>query len=201
MDTVTATDIATRLRCFATAVQETRTHAAERSAFGRYRAGGPYFSLYPLRSLLSYGDAAGGISPEHRAEFGRICRELAALEQEGGREFRGELLRDLSAYTEAYRTLLCYHELGLCSLAGIAHDPLRGEIAILLAELAGEFPLEDIRTLVTSLDETFCILRELGSEGIPRTEPDGEEAMGSASRRHWESPCCSPGQRERTDPL
>lgn len=200
MDTVTTANIASRLRCFATAVQETRTHAAERSAFGKYRAGAPYFALYPLRSLLSSSGTAGRLSPEHHAEFGRISHELAALEQESGREFRSELFRDLSAYTEAYRTLLCYHEMGLCSLAGIARDPLREEIAILLAELAGEFPLDDIRALLTSLDETFCILRKLDSEGILRAEP-ATEAAGSVSRRYGECPCCSPRQQERTDPL
>jgi len=173
MDTLATDNIASRLRRFATAVEETRTHAGERSAFGRYRAGAPYFALYPLRSLMFSGETVSRVFPQHREEFGRIIRELAALEEEGGRAYRGELFRDLSAYTEAYRTLLCYQELGLCSPAAIAQDPLREEIAILLAELAGEFPLDDIRALVASLDETFCILHGLGGAGAPRTDPTG----------------------------
>jgi hypothetical protein len=200
MDAVTIDDITSRLRCFAMAVKETRTHAAERSAFGKYRAGAPYFALYPLRSLLSSSETAARLSPEHHAEFGRVSRELAALEQVGSRAYREELFHDLSAYVEAYRTLLCYHELRLCPLDGIAHNPLREEIAVLVAELAGEFPLDDIRTLVASLDETFCILRELKGAITPQTDPAGG-AAGTASRWIWECPCCSPRQRERTDPL
>ena len=200
MDTVTIDDITSRIRCFAEAVKETRTHAAERSAFGKYRAGVPYFALYPLRSLLSSSETAARLSPEHHAEFGRVSRELAALEQGGGRAYREELFRDLSTYVEAFRTLICYHELGLCPLDGIAHDPLREEIAVLLAELAGEFPLDDIRALVASLDETFCILRELGGAGTPRTDPAGG-AAGNAPHRHWECPGRSPRPQERTDPL
>jgi hypothetical protein len=198
MDTVTTDDIASRLRCFAMAVEETRTHAEERSAFGQYRAGAPYFAQYPLRRLMSSGEAADRLSPEHHAEFGCIIRELTALEQEGGRLYREELFRDLSAYAEAYRTLLCYHELGLCPLDGIAHAPFRKEIAVLLAELAGEFPLDDIGALVASFDKTFCILRELGGAETLRTDPAGG-AAGIAPRRHWEYPCCSPRQQERTD--
>jgi hypothetical protein len=52
MDPFTHDDLSCLLPRFATAVQETRTHATERSAFGRYRAGSPYFAQYRLRRLI-----------------------------------------------------------------------------------------------------------------------------------------------------
>lgn len=200
MDTVTPDDITCRLRHFATAVKETRTHAAERSAFGRYRAGAPYFALYPLRRLMASGETEARCSPEHHAEFGRISRDLAALEEESGSAYRKELFSDLFVYTEAYRTLFCYHELGMCSLAGIARDPLREEIAVLLAELEGEFPLEEIRALVAGLDETLCLLHRSSSSGIPRADPAGG-AAGEAPSPYGESIPAFHRPRERTGSL
>src|SRR5208337_2969229 len=135
MDTTTTDDITHRLGRYVTAVQETRDHASERSSFGRYRAGAPYFEQHSLRAALaSYGGdtALTGALPD---EYERINTELDALERDGGRVYREELFRDLSAYTEAYRTMLCYHELGMCDAGEIANHPLRGEIGILLVEL------------------------------------------------------------------
>ena len=75
MDTTTTDDIRHRLHRYDTAVQETRDHALERSSFGRYRAGAPYFEQYPLREILASfrGDAAltGSL-----AEYDRITRDL-----------------------------------------------------------------------------------------------------------------------------
>jgi hypothetical protein len=200
MDPLTSDDLSCLLHCFATAVQETRTHATERSAFGRYRAGAPYFAQYRVRRLIPPEGKSALLTPGFHKEFGRISRELGALEQEGGREYREELFCDLSAYTEAYRTLLCYYELGLCSIDGILHDPLREEIAILLAELAGEFPLDDIHALVTGLDETFCILCQSSGTGTSLPDPAGS-ATGTHPIPLREYPCSSPRPRERTGPL
>lgn len=182
MDTVTSNDPACRLRCFATAVEETRTHAAERSAFGRYRAGAPYFALYPLRRMMNPGETGTGCSREEHAEFRRIARDLAALETEGGRAYRKELFADLSTYTETYRTLLCYHELGMYSLDRIARDPLREEIPILLAELEGEFPLEGIRALYAGLEETLCLLHKASRAKTPGA--DSTEDMRAPFREN-----------------
>jgi len=198
MDTTPPDDIACRLQRFATAVQETRTHAAERCSFGRYRAGAPYFEEYRLRPLMEAGGKDVRITPEDRKEYRRIRTDLTVLEKEGGRAFREELLADLSAYTEAYRTLLCCHELCLCSIGGILQDPLREEIAVLLAELSGEFPLNDISALVSGLDETLCILKRSAGTGTAGADPAGG-AAGPVPP--WQPLCSSPRTRERTGSL
>ncbi|HVP97253.1 hypothetical protein [Methanoregula sp.] len=198
MDTTTTDDITRRLHRFATAVQETRTHASERCTFGRYRAGAPYFEEYPLRSLMDPVREDARITPVHREEYRRALADLASLEKEGGRAYREELLADLSAYTEAYRTLICCHELGLCSPDSILQDPLREEIAVLLVELSGEFPLRDISALVASLDETLCILRRSPVTGSCGADP----AVGAAQDVSlWQPRCSSSPSRERTRPL
>jgi hypothetical protein len=173
MDTTTSDDILNRLHRYDTAVQETRDHAPERSNFGRYRAGAPYFEQYPLREVLApfLGDAAltGAL-----AEYDRITRDLRSLERLGGRAYREELCRDLSAYVEAYRTLLCYHELGMCNDRGSADLSIRDEIAILLLELRRDFPLADIEREVALLDDALRTIREAGYSVPPvENHPDG----------------------------
>jgi hypothetical protein len=85
----------------------------------------------------------------------------------GGRTFREELFRDLSAYVEAYRTLLCYHELGMCGVEGNADLSIRDEIAILLLELRRDFSLSDIEREVTLLDDALRTIREAGHAVLP----------------------------------
>lgn len=94
MDTTTIDDIGHRMQWYGTAVQEIRDHASERSSFGRYRAGAPYFEQYPLRSVLASfkGEAALTGAP---AEYERITHELKIVERMGGRACREELFRDL----------------------------------------------------------------------------------------------------------
>jgi hypothetical protein len=199
MDTVIPDDIALRLHRFATAVQETRIHAAERSSFGRYRAGAPYFEQYPLRQLMDSGEGNALFTPALRQEFGRISADLLVLEQEGGKAYRNELFRDLSHYTEAYRTMLCYHELGLCSAAGISHDPLREEIAVLLHVLEGECSTADISALVASLDDAFRSFSVPTCMAVP--DPYEEAAGGGIPVPVWQRQCRSHLTGERTGPL
>ena len=97
------------------------------------------------------------------AEYDRITRDLESLEHQGGRTYREELFRDLSAYVETYRTLLCYHELGMCG-AGVNADLSisRDEIAVLLLELRRDFSLADIEREVAILDDALRTIREAG---------------------------------------
>ena len=122
----------------------------ERSSFGRYRAGAPYFAQYPLREVLASfkGDAAltGAL-----AEYDRITRNLESLERREGQAYREELYHDLSMYTEAYRTLLCYHEMGMYGAGGLTDFRIREEIGILLLELQRDFSLTDIEQELPSL--------------------------------------------------
>jgi hypothetical protein len=173
MDTTTLDDIFHSLHRYNTAVQETRNHAPERSSFGRYRAGAPYFEQYPLHQVLAsfLGDAA--LTGAH-AEYARISLDLESLERSGGRAYREELFHDLSAYVEVYRTLLCYHELGMCGVGESADLPIRDEIAILLLELRRDFSLACIEQEVALLDDALCTIRESGHSALSgKSCPDG----------------------------
>ena len=118
MDTTTTYDIRHRLHRYDTAVQETRDHALERSSFGRYRAGAPYFAQYPLREILASfkGDAA---LTEALAEYDRITRELKIVERTGGRAYREELFRDLPRIRKRTGAALLPRA-GACAMRGEA---------------------------------------------------------------------------------
>lgn len=194
MDITTTDDIRHRLHRYETAVQETRDHARKRSSFGRYRAGAPYFEQYPLREVLSSfkGDAAltGAL-----AGYERITRELEAMERAGGQAYREELFRDLSAYTEAYRTMLCYHEMGMDCPEDITDLRIRDMIGILLRELRKDFSLDDIEQEISLLDESQRNIRE-----AERTvQPAQELSAGSTgtSDPFWQQCPSSRQQKER----
>jgi len=164
METPTIDDIWNRLHRYETAVHETRDHLSECSSFGRYRIGSPYFEQYPLRAALdTFKDdvrITGAL-----AEYERITRELEFFESKGGKACRERLYCDLLAYTEAYRTMLCYHEFGMDYEGGITDSPIREEIGILLWELRKDFPTDDIEREISYLDTIFRTIRE-----VERTE-------------------------------
>jgi hypothetical protein len=160
-------DIRSRLHRYGTAVSETRSHAGERSSFGRYRAGAPYFEQYPLRAALREAVATGVTLPEEFCkEYDRTTQELAAPDLEGSRAYREELYRDLVSCIEVYRTAISFHELGTGSLSDLVPPSLRQEIGILLCELKKDFSLGDLECEVGMLD---AALRSDGSEVQPGT--------------------------------
>jgi hypothetical protein len=189
MDTTTTDDITHRLHRFAIAVQETHAHASECSTFGRFRAGAPYFEQYPLRRLLDSCEENALVTRALWDKYRRINADLTALEREGGRQFREDLFCDLSCYTDAYRAMLCWHELGCGDADGIAR--LREDLAILLLELEGEFRTSGIRALIASLDIAFRSLT-----GSFCTDPPGYGSTGKASGDYpsmpaWQRQSCS----------
>jgi hypothetical protein len=194
MDTTTPDDIRHRLHRYDKAVQETRDHALKRSSFGRYRAGAPYFEQYPLREVMASmrGDAAltGAL-----AEYERITRELEAVEHAGGRAYREELFHDLSVYTEAYRTMLCYHELGMYGTGGITDLRIRDEIGILLQELQKDFSLTDIEQEIALLDEALRNIRTAERTGTPGQ--DTPKSANGPSDPLWQQYPHSLRQKER----
>jgi len=191
MDITTTNDIRHCLHRYDMAVEETRDHTFERSSFGRYRAGAPYFEQYPLREVFSSfeGDAAltGAL-----AEYDRITRELEAMERAGGRAYREELFRDLCAYTESYRTMLCYHEMGMDCPEDITDLRIRDMIGILLLELNKDFSLAGIEQEVALLDEACRNIRE--AEG---TAQELSERATGASDPSWQQYPSSRQQKER----
>jgi hypothetical protein len=122
-------------------------------------------------------------TPAFQEEFERINADLGVLEHEGGRAYREELFCDLIAYTEAYRTIICYRELGIYDANGI--DNFREEIENLLKEQDGEFRTDNIRALVSILDETDLSLRESSRIDSAKPEPSGAEA-GNTLAPAWD---------------
>jgi len=155
-------NIRSRLHRYGTAVSETRNHAGERSSFGRYRAGAPYFEQYPLRAAFREAVIAGVTLPEEfHKEYDLITQELAAPDLGGSRAYREELYRDLVSCIEVYRTAISFHELGMGNLSDLAPPSLRQEIGILLCELKNDFSLWDLECEVGELD---AALRAGGGE-------------------------------------
>ena len=194
MDITTNDDIRYRLHRYDRAVQETRDHALERSSFGRYRASAPYFEQYPLREVLTpfKGDAAlaGALG-----EYERITRELEAVERAGGRACREELFRDLSTYTEAYRTMLCYHEMGMDCPEEITDLRIRDMIGILLLELKKDFSLAGIEQEVSLIDEARRNIRE--AEGAAQPAQALSERSTGTPDLSWQQYPSSRQQKER----
>lgn len=187
MDPEIYDDIRSRLRRYENAVREIKEHAGERSSFGRYRAGAPYFEQYSLRAAL---DAANGCDPGFlrgaRDRYDRITRELSGPPFGSSRAYREELSRDLRAYIELYRTTLCCNELGMGDLQESAYPSLREEIGVLIRELERDLPLADLVCELTSLDAAREALAEEDMAGIAAREDGGGTAAGCPYREKRE---------------
>jgi hypothetical protein len=192
MDITPTDDIRHRLHRYDMAVQEICEHAQKRSSFGQYRAGAPYFEQYPLREVLTSfeGDTAltGALD-----EYERITRELETVEHAGGRAYREELFRDLCAYTEAYRTMLCYHEMGMDCPEEITDIRIRDMIGILLLELKKDFSLAGIEQEVALLDEAHRNISEAERTVQPAqalserstSDPSWQQYPSSRQQKEW----------------
>lgn len=166
MDPKVCDDIRSRLRRYGDAVRETKEHASERSSFGRYRAGAPYFEQYPLRELLMSGNGWDPVFlQEARDRYDRITRELSGPSLGGSRAYREELCRDLHACVELYRTSICFNELGMDGFKETAYPSLRDEIGILIGELGEDFPLANLICEVSALDAASRAISETGMAG------------------------------------
>jgi len=160
MDPTIRDDIRSRLCRYGMAVREAREHPRERSSFGRYRAGAPYFERYALRAAFDATAASGTVVPEElREEYDRVTRDLASPGCGGSRAYRDELWHDLVAYTEVYRSAICCRELGMGDICTQAGPELRAEIGILLTELEGEYPLADLSIEISHLDAMLAAIR------------------------------------------
>ncbi len=200
MDATTADDIARLIDRYERAVRETRTFSAERHSFGRYRAGAPYFERSFLHQLVESCNGDELFTPALREKYERIQADFALLEREGGRAYREELFHDLSVYTEAYRTMICYHELGICDADEIADSSIREEIGILLDELDGEFPTSEITALIVRLDDELRSI-QWSSCTVRTASNTSEEEAKDLSGPAWQRQSCSRRSGERTGPM
>jgi len=183
MDSLICDDIRSRLNRYAEAVKETREHAAERSSFGRYRAGAPYFEQYPLRASLACrpGDN-GALLQEFWDTYERITRELETPACAKSRAYREELYRDLVAYVEVYRTAICCSGLGMGGPENLAPPTLRDDIGILLLELKREYPLESLEQEIAFLDSALGGIPG-PEEQSPEVSPRQGQQYGNISRK------------------
>ena len=184
MDPKVCDEIRSRLRRYGDAVRETKEHASERSCFGRYRAGAPYFEQYPLRELLVSGNGCDPAFLEGaRDRYDRITRELSGPLLGGSRAYREELCRDLQTCVELYRTSICCNELGMDGFKETAYPSLRDEIGLLIGELGDDFPLADLICEVNALDAASRAISETGMAGST-----GTSAPASGQNAAAESP-------------
>jgi|GEM_PF-6340859 hypothetical protein len=170
-------DIRSCLHQYDTAVQEIREHPKERSTFGRYRAGAPYFGQYALRAAFeAYASSGKAVPEEVKEAYDRITRELEVPDLGGSRAYRDELYRDLVSYIEVYRTAICLSGMGMGRISDLAPRSLRQEIGILLCELREDYSLGDLEGEVRELDAALrACSDEPGAEGSG-TLPAGEPA-------------------------
>lgn len=170
-------DLRSRLQRYDTAVQEIREHPKERSSFGRYRAGAPYFEQYALRAAFgAYSSSGRAVPKEVKVEYDRITRELEAPDIGDSRTYRDELYRDLVSSIEVYRTAICLREMGRGRISELAPQCLRQEIGFLLCELREDFSLGDLEGEVRDLDAALLACGDdPGAEGSG-TFPAGEPA-------------------------
>lgn len=183
MDPPLCDDIRSRLDRYAEAVRVTREHAAERSSFGRYRAGAPYFEQYPVRASLASGAAGNGtLLQEFWDTYERITRELETPACAKSRAYREELYRDLVAYVEAYRTAICCSGLGMGGPEDLAPPSIRDDIGILLLELRHEFPVDALEQEVALLDSALGGVPGPGEQS-PEVSPRQGQQYGNLSRK------------------
>jgi len=155
MDTLTLDNITRILKQYRSAVDTARRFSGELRAPGNIPAGAPYFARALASRSLGEWTGSEPLPQEFSDEYNQITADLANLECEGGRPFREELFRDLGVYVEAYRTLLWFRELGMEGAEDIEGINLRDAIGVLLDELEGEFPTEEIHIMISCLDSEY----------------------------------------------
>lgn len=157
-------------------IKDIDEHYDELKFRGRYAPDTPYWSKYLLPSRIRVLEEEGVECSECRAEYERITRKLAALEEMRGYDFREKLFGVLQREVDLLYPLRVYSLAELDPLElEIPHNlDTRSTIEILIRELDRNFDLKDIKAKVAILDEAFrCkYLREV--ENVLKYFPEAE---------------------------
>jgi hypothetical protein len=175
MDPQPADYIRHRLVRFRDAIEETREHYRNLSAFGRYYAGAPYYEKSGILVLLDGLKSEPGIREELCAEFRQCLKKLEALEEERGDDYRAQLRCDLKLYTDTYAAAVCHAHLGSIRFES-DHDLFRRDLIIVLVhELERDHDLTELKNLLRVLDGNLFVPQTPADQtgiGIPARTPD-----------------------------
>jgi hypothetical protein len=155
-----------RLVRFAKAIEDTRNHFGELSAFGRYSACSPYYERSGILLLLNSIKADPGTCRNLIAEFEEINTRLGALEQELGDEYRRRLRDELSIYTDSYHSAVCQANLGLVKFETDYELFHRDHITVLVRELEKDHDLGEVKNLIRMLDQNLFQPGEQADRGV-----------------------------------
>jgi hypothetical protein len=164
-----------RLVRFRDAIEETREHYPNLTAFGRFYAGAPYYEKSGILMLLDGLKSEPGIREELCAEFRQCLGKLEALEEELGEDYRALLRRDLSLYTDTYAAAVCHANHGSITFES-DHDLFRRDLIIILVhELERDHDLTDLKNLIRILDGNLFTPQTPADQtgtGTPARVPD-----------------------------
>ncbi|MCK9342799.1 MAG: hypothetical protein M0P33_02690 [Massilibacteroides sp.] len=137
-------------------VEETDGHYDELEPYGRYPPDAPYGPKHLLPFRIGLLEAKGADCTAFRAEYERITRNLTALEERRGREYRTRLFETLRRDVDHYPVMISYFTyLEPFELEIPQQLAIRSAIEILSTELERDFDLADLKTKVAVLDEVF----------------------------------------------
>jgi|WetSurMetagenome_2_1015567.scaffolds.fasta_scaffold00587_25 hypothetical protein len=169
MDTRPVDYLRHRLVRFAAAIEETREHAGELSAFGRYSACSPFYERSGIPAVLDSLTGDSSSFGDLLQEFRELDSRLEALGQDLGESYRCRLLEELTAYVDRYHAAVCMEHIGLITFGSDHELFCRDRIAVLVHELEKDHDLREIKNLILMLD------RNLFSSG---KKGDGETPAG-----------------------
>ena len=155
MDTRSADYLRHRMAHFSTAIDETRIHFPNLSAFGKHPPSAPYYERYGILQLFQSLEADAGIRDELTQEFMRIQEKLRSLETERGEPLRCLLLQELSLYLDTYSAAVCHANLGRVDPDSDHELFQRGRIAAIVHELEKDHDLEEVKRLLCIMDRNL----------------------------------------------
>jgi hypothetical protein len=137
-------------------IEETDEHYGELKRLGRYTADAPYGFKHLLPFRIWLLEEEGVDCDGFRAEYERITRKLAALEQKRGQDYREKLFSLLKEEVYYYpATIDGFADLDPLELEMPNDFATRSSLEVLLMELDRDFDLTEIKAKVSLLDEEF----------------------------------------------
>jgi hypothetical protein len=187
MDTRPADYLRHRLLRYAAAIEETREHAFELSAFGRYSASSPYYERSGIQAILASLAEDPSSSGELLQEFRHLDTRLKDLEEELGEAYRCRLRDELSACTDRYHSAVCMENAGMVKFDDDHELFCRDRIAVLVLELEKDHDLSGIKDLILMLDRNLFSSGETGDGETPAVPGETDRIPSRSERDKIES--------------